>query len=227
MNTVAYADFSCPACYLASLRVDRLLDAGHPVPDWRGVEHKPRLPATGIRLEPSARAARDRELAQVRALLRPGEELPATVPGILPNTGAAVAAYAEAYGAGVADLVRPLLFHSYWVAGMDIGDPEVLRRLLPAAFRQGRRTCDPIRDFGYAVTSQRGPITTDAHRRIRTWHQDWLALGTGVALALVADSTTMVGGVALAHLTEPARSYRPVAPEPRPRSGSPVLVGQP
>lgn len=227
MTAVVYADFSCPACYLASLRVDRLLDAGHPVPDWRGVEHKPHLPVTGIRLEPSARADRGRELAEVRALLGPGEELPAAAPGILPNTRAAVAAYAEAYGAGVAQLVRPLLFHSYWVDGMDIGDPEVLRRLLPDAFRQGRRTSDPIRDFGYAVTSQRGPITTDAHRRIRTWHQDWLALGTGVALALVTDSTTLVGGLALAHLTESARSYRPVAPEPRPRSGSPVLVPQP
>lgn len=226
MNAIVYADFSCPACYLASLRVDRLLAGGHPAPDWRGVEHTTRLPVTGIRLEASARTARERELTEIRALLRPGEELPATAPGILPNTRAAVATYAEAHGAGVADLVRSLLFHSYWVDGMDIGDPEVLRRLLPDAFRQGRRTSDPIRDFGYAVTSQRGPITTDAHRRIRTWRQDWLALGTGVTLTLVTDATTMVGDRALERLVEPPAGHRPVAPERRPCAGTPQLVGQ-
>jgi 2-hydroxychromene-2-carboxylate isomerase len=225
MSDVVYADFSCPTCYLASLRVDQLLAAGRPAPDWRAIEHKPQLPVTGIRLEASARATRDRELAELRALLRPGEQLPATSPSLLPHTGAAVAAYAEAYNAGVADLVRPLLFGAYWVEGMDIGDPEVLRRLLPAAFAQGRRTSDAIRDFGYAVTSQRGPITTDAYRRIRDWQQDWLALGAGIGLTLVADSITLGGSVALERLAEP-RNHVPAPTQPRPHAGRPVLVGQ-
>lgn len=229
MNTVVYADFSCPACYLASLRVDRLLDAGRPVPDWRAVEHRPRLPVTGIRLEPSARATRTQELAGVRTLLQPGEQLPTAAPDILPNTGAAVAAYAEAYGAGVADLVRPLLFHSYWVEERDIGDPEVLRRLLPAAFARGRRTSDPIRDFGYAVTSQHGPVTTGAYRRIRDWQQQWLESGTAVTLTLVTDSTTVSGTVVLEHLTAPPRprGHTPARTQRLPHRNNAVLAGRP
>lgn len=226
MNQVVYADFACPACFLASLRVDQLLADGRPVPDWRAVEHRPRLPLTGLRLEASAHATRGRELEEVRALARLGEKLPETAPGQLPHTGSAVAAYAEAYGAGMADLVRPLLFRAYWVAGKDIGDPEVLRRLLPEAFGKGRRTSDPIRDFGYAVTSQHGPITTQAYRRIRQWQQDWLALGAGIGLTLVTGSTTVSGHSALAHLTEPAQHDLALPASPRSSEGVPVLVGQ-
>lgn len=200
-----YADFTGPACYLASLRLDRLLAAGLPAPDWRAVEHRPRLPVTGLRLGESARETRDRELDDVRSLGLPGETLPEHAPALLPHTGSAVAAYAEAYGAGVADLVRPLLFQAYWVDGLDIGNPEVLRRLLPAAFRQGRRTSDPIsdpiRDFGYAVTSAHTPITHAAYSRVHRWQQDWLALGGAVALTLVTDSATVTGERALSRLT--------------------------
>ena len=199
-----YADFTCPACYLASLHQDRLVAAGLPAPDWRAVEHRPRLPFTGVRLDAAARATRDRELDDIRALAWPGEALPAHAPRLLPHTGAAVAAYAEAYGAGVADLVRPLLFSAFWIDGQDIGDPEVLRRLLPGAFRRGRRTSDPIRDFGYAVSSQRAPITHLAYSLVHRWQQDWLALGGAVALTHVDGATTLTGRRALARLTPPA-----------------------
>jgi hypothetical protein len=133
--------------------------------------------------------------------LAAAEHLPSKAPTLLPHTSAAVAAYAEAYGAGIADLVRPLLFQAYWMDGLDIGDPEVLRRLLPGAFRQGHRTSDAIRDFGYAVTSQHGPVTIAAAARIRQWQQSWLALGSRVDLTLVTDSTTLSGDEALSGLS--------------------------
>lgn len=216
MNAAVYADFSSPAGYLASLRVDRLLTAGLPVPDWRAVEHRPRLPFTGLRLDPAARAVRDRELDEVRALLRPGEELPERAPALLPHTASTVAAYAEAYEAGVADLVRPLLFRAYWVDGLDIGDPEVLRRLLPGAFRSLRQIAspvgDPVRDFGYVVTSQHAPLTHQAGTRLCRWQQDWLALGGPVALTLVTDGGTTTGAAALGRLAHHA---------------GPVLAGRP
>lgn len=201
-TAVIYADFTCPTCYVASRRIDRLLAARLPVPDWRAVEHRPRTPFPGLRLGAVARATRDRELDGARRLLSGDEELPDGAPGLLPHTASAVAAYAEAYEAGVADLVRPLLFRAYWVQGMDIGDPEVLRRLLPGAFRQGRRTSDAIRDFGFAVNSQHAPITVAAGRRIRQWELDWLALGAPVALTLVADGTVHSGEQALDQLTQ-------------------------
>ncbi|HET7326597.1 MAG TPA: hypothetical protein VFJ14_04845 [Nocardioidaceae bacterium] len=227
MSAIVYADFTCPACYLASLRVDGLIAAGGPVPDWRAVEHRPRLPRAGIHLQTSARNTRAAEVGTVRALLQGGETFPATVPRFLPHPAAAAAAYAEAYGAGVADLVRPLLFHAYWVDGKDIGDPEVLRRLLPPAFAQGRRTSDPIRDFGYAVTSQHGPITTQAYRRMRRWQEEWLELGGSVALTLATRLDTLVGPNALRQLAiSPSRRPRP-ATAPRPRSAGPTLVSKP
>ena len=212
MPDVIYADFTCPACYLAGLRADRRLAEGLPAPDWRAVEHRPRLPFPGVRLGAGARAVRDRELAEVRLLLEEGEELPESVPGLLPNTAAAVAAYAEAYEAGVADLVRPLIFRAYWVEGLDIGDPEVLRRLLPDAFRQGRRTSDCIRDFGYAVTSQHTTITYAAGRRVRAWEQEWLTRGAGTGLTLVTDAGTLTGERALRYLAEPAPATASAAP---------------
>lgn len=229
VRDVIYADFTCPACYLASLRVDRLLAAKLPAPDWRAVEHRPRLPFSGLRLDAAARDLRDRELAATRRLLRPGEELPTSAPGALPHTASAVAAYAEAYEAGVADLVRPLLFRAYWIDGMDIGDPEVLRRLLPGAFRQGRHTSDAIHQFGYAVTSQHAPLTYAAGRRMREWERDWLALGSRVELTLVADGAALTGEQALGHLPDPATepAAGPVQPAVLPRqsaapAGSPV-----
>lgn len=204
VTEAVYADFTCPACYLASLHHDRLLAAGLHAPDWRAVEHRPRLPWTGVRLDAVAQATRDRELDEIRALAWPGEALPPHAPRLLPHTGAAVAAYAEAYGAGVADLVRSLLFSAYWIDGQDIGDPEVLRRLLPGAFRRGRRTSDPIRDFGYAVSSQRAPVTHVAYSLVHRWQHDWLALGGAVALTYVEGGTTLTGEHALARLMPPA-----------------------
>ncbi|MBB3042530.1 DsbA family oxidoreductase [Nocardioides soli] len=213
MSAIAYADFSCPMCYLASLRVDRLRATGRATPDWRAIEHRPRLPLTGLRLGPAAHRLRDRELAAVARLAESGEELPSGSPALLPHTGAAVVAYAEAVGAGVADQVRSLLFRAYWLEGDDIGDPEVLRHLLPPAFATGRATGDPVRDFGYAVTSQRGPVTTAAYRRIRDWQCDWLALGAPLALTLTTDDLTTddltTGAAALAALrTSPMEELR-------------------
>jgi hypothetical protein len=227
VNDVVYADFTCPACYLASLRVDRLLAAGRPVPDWRAVEHRPRLPVTGIRLDTSARATRDQELDRIRRQLRPDERLPEDAPSRLPHSGSAVAAYAEAYEAGVADLVRQLLFRAYWVDDQDIGDPEVLRRLLPDAFRQGTRTSDGTRGFGYAVTSQHGPVTIAAANRIQRWQRDWLALGSPVGLTLVTNSLTLAGENALEHLPTAAAPLALPATTSSSRRTVPFLARQP
>jgi 2-hydroxychromene-2-carboxylate isomerase len=173
---VLYSDFSCPMCYLASQRVDALTSAGVVV-EWRAVEHRPELLVTGLRHDVDTGSAAERALGDARAVLRPGELLPATVPAMVPKTEAAVSAYAEACGAEVSDEIRRLLFTAYWVGGMDIGNPEVLRTLLASAFMRGNATSDPIREFGYAVAMTRGPITTQAWRLIRDWRQDWQAIG--------------------------------------------------
>jgi predicted DsbA family dithiol-disulfide isomerase len=172
---VVYGDFSCPMCYLASQGVDALTNAGIAV-QWRAVEHRPDLPVGGLRHDVDTTSAVERSLGDARALLRPGEQLPATVPALVPRTMAAVSAYAEACGAEVKDEIRRLLFSAYW-EGADIGNPTVLHTLLAGAFMRGKATSDPIRESGYAVAVTGGPITSQAWRLIRGWQQDWQALG--------------------------------------------------
>ena len=117
---------------------------------------------TGVRFDAAGRQHLQDESTTIRALLQPGEVLPADAPGFLPNTGPAVAGYAEAYGAGVAGPVRRLLFDACWTGGADIGNPEVLRRLLAGPIRAGHSTSLPLRDSGYAVSLAGGPITTES-----------------------------------------------------------------
>lgn len=122
MDLIVYADFSSPLCYVASSRSDALRAAGIDV-DWRAVERAPSLPVTGRRLDNTSRAELDAELAETVDMLLPDERLDWTMPDLIPKTEAAVAGYAEAYGAGVADDVRRLLFRAYWRRNVDIGDP--------------------------------------------------------------------------------------------------------
>lgn len=173
---VVYGDFSCPMCYLASQRVDVLAGAGVAA-EWRAVEHRPELPVTGLRYDRASSSAVQRGLGDAATLLRPGEQLPAAVPAMAAKTEAAVSAYAEACGAAVSNEIRRLLFTAYWEDGVDIGNPLVLQTLLASTFMRGAATSDPIRRFGYAVSVSRGPITSQAWRRIRSWRQEWQALG--------------------------------------------------
>lgn len=175
-RAVLYGDFTCPASYLASLRLDRRLAAGLPAPDWRAVEHRPSLPLNGVRLSGGARTTRTAEVGRVRALLREGEAFPVSVPALLPHSAAAALVYAEAYRIGVADIVRPTLFHAYWVDGRDIGEVGVLRDLLGEAV--GRRSTW-IQDRSVELAS--------------TWQEEWLGLGGSVALTWATRTRTLVG----------------------------------
>lgn len=201
MGVVVYGDFTDPYSYLASRRVDALRAAGRAV-DWRAVESQRQVPVTGTRDQARiADIARRRQ--QVATLLADGEELPGPRPGFVANTKAAVSAYAEAYGAGVANDVRRLLFALYWEHGLDIGNPNALRTPLAAPILRGNSLSDPLRRFGYAVSVTRGPITTSAWRRIRAWRAEWDTLGAR-ELPIVVDGSgpALSGTAALRHLAE-------------------------
>lgn len=184
-DLVVYADFVSPECYLASRRVDALIAAGVAV-DWRAVEQNPALPVTGRSLGPDDQLETGKRMAALATLLLPGEPLPWQLPGLVPRTEAAVSGYAEAYGAEVADDVRRLLYAAYWIDGADIGSPDVVRRRITGPILRGRSPSSPLRDSGYAVVVNGGPITISAWRRIRAWRAEWVSLGTSAALTLVA-----------------------------------------
>lgn len=233
MTTVVYGDFNCPYSYLASLRVDVLREAGVDV-EWRAVEHAPTIPVMGRRLDDAGRADLDAELSEVRGLLGPGEPFPLNAVAMIPHTEAAISGYAEAVGAGVGDPVRRLLFEAYWVRGLDIGSPEVLRSLLAREIARGNSSSFTLHESGFAVAMSRGPITAGAHRRIHDWREAWSRTGTrtipsivttptpdnvtsrppGNATASTRDSLAVIDGVAAltwlaAYPAQPARSDRP------------------
>jgi 2-hydroxychromene-2-carboxylate isomerase len=185
MTSVVYGDFNCPFSYLASLRIDALVRDGLDI-EFRAVEHAVDVPVVGRRLDDDGRAALAAEMREVRDLLAPGEEFCETIPQTVPNTHAAISGYAEAFGVGVAHDVRRLLFDAYWSKGLDIGSPEVLRSLLAAAIKNGASPSFTLREAGYAVSTNRGPITVGAYRRISAWRDGWRGLGTET-IPVVAD----------------------------------------
>jgi len=176
---IIYADFTSAYCYLASLRLDRLMAAGHDPVDWRAVEHRPGLPRPGLHLKGTARLIRGRELAATRCLLTHGEEFEARNPRCLPNTRSVNAAYALARAHGFGDQARRAIFDGYWVQGLHIGDPDVVRRLVPTMLYQPSQ-------------SLRTP-TED-------WQREWLTLATGIDLTIVSAHHIECGQAALEQL---------------------------
>jgi hypothetical protein len=202
MSLVVFADFTCPECYLASRRADVLAAAGVVV-EWRAVEHRRELPVGGSPVGGSpvggspvgsgVLAELERRVATLDGLLLPGEKLPWSAPSVLARTEAAVTALAEAQCAGVGDEVRRLLFELYWQRRVDIGSPAQLRAPLYAPIRGGRSRSDALRYSGYAVTVDRGPITTGAFELIRRWRAQWAELDSPELPAVLVDGATLHG----------------------------------
>lgn len=199
MSVILYGDFSGPDCYLASRRADALAAAGVSI-DWRALEYTPNLPVTGRRLSAEDKDALATRFRDLDRLLLPGERLPWTMPDLAPKTEAALSGYAEAYGSKVEADVRRLLFDLYWRAGADIGSPTVLRTPLAGPMLRADVDADPPRQTGFAVSVDRGPITTAAYRRIRAWRAQWQALGSPALPVVLVDGATLSGTEALRRL---------------------------
>src|SRR2546430_10541168 len=104
MVIIIYADFSCPYSYLASLRADQLLWSGAAEIDWRAITHR-RGPSDGGSRPDDGNDDRERGLAPVAALARPGEQGPHPLAGPV-NEPATVAAYPETVVGGLPDPPR-------------------------------------------------------------------------------------------------------------------------
>jgi hypothetical protein len=236
MPLIVYGDFNCPYSYLASLRVDAVMRAGQAEVEWRTVEHDPRLALTGT---PSSLDSQSwqRELAEVADLALPGEQPPATVPRLISNTGAAVAAYAEAVTDGVHDELRRRLFREIWVRQRHLSSPYEVRRLvrdlmyppepepqakwlaapdLPASALHIPRLDLLPRLSGCTISPDGGPLTTAGYRRIRQWRRDWLAGSDGAVPAIALSDGMLSGAAALTHLADLVTKAPPGAGEPLP-----------
>lgn len=81
--------------------------------------------------------------------------------------------------------------------GLEVGNPEVLRAALGGTIPNGNASSQPLHEWGYAVTSARGPVTTVAFHLIRDWRQQWSEPSAPREPVLVdgAGSTTTSGQV--------------------------------
>jgi hypothetical protein len=109
----------------------------------------------------------------------------------------------------VGDDVRRLLFDAYWGHGTDIGSVDVLRAALAEPIRRGRSSAFPLREAGFAVSTNRGPITTAAFHRLAMWQRDWAALATWTTPTVVVHGVVYAGVDGLTWLA--AHQPHPVA----------------
>jgi 2-hydroxychromene-2-carboxylate isomerase len=214
MRLIVYGDFNCPYSYLASQRADTLARLGAAEVEWRAVEHDPRLPLNGL---PSNgdQEKWERELSEVTALARPDEHPPTAPPALISNTGAAVAAYAEAVTDGVADLLRRRLFAEIWERQRHLSSPYEVRKLVaelmydPTPLAVTLTTPDmPSRTHrspflrrlprlsGCTIAIDGGPLTCVGYQRIKEWRQAWQSGAGDVVPALALDNGDMIPGVA-------------------------------
>jgi hypothetical protein len=211
---VVYGDFSCPWSYLAFRRTRVLADHGIDV-DWRAVEHDPRRPGRARRL-PARVTDLQQELDRVLAMLLPGEQLPYDLAGFVPTTAAAVTAYAEGRVSGVGPRLASVIFESFWMHGIDIGDPAVLRTVLVDQLRGSASPAEAVREWGYPCDVTGGPISTAAWRLAVGWSAEWHAAERGVVpMVARSDGATIHGVEAVRWLGEVVASLTD-APTPAP-----------
>jgi 2-hydroxychromene-2-carboxylate isomerase len=191
MKVIVYGDFNCPYSYLASQRSARLARDGMTEIDWRAVEHDPKLAMTGT---PADHAVWDKELAEVAALARPGEDAPAAPPPVISNTRAAVAAYAEAVSDGIAGELRRRLFGAIWGQKRHLSSAYEVRRLVTRLM--WRPGC--ITDRLASPDLHRAPVRRHHRAGRRAAHHGRLAADPAVA-----------GGLAGAAQPGDSRGHRP------------------
>jgi hypothetical protein len=237
MHLIVYGDFNCPYSYLASQRVDAVVRAGRADVEWRAVEHDRRLALTGTRSS-SDPERWERELAEVAALAGPDEQAPGAAPALVSNTGAAVAACAEAVTDGVQDELRRSLFTEIWMRRRHLSGPYEVRQLVSALMYPAGPPGQPLaapdlptrihhhaapgtlpRLSGCTISPAGGPLTAGGHRRIGQWRREWLAGSGGVVPALSLPDCMLTGPAALAWLadlaaTGPAGAAVPAAAGP-------------
>lgn len=137
-------DFADPLSYLASQRITRLSSLSILDVHWCAVTVQPRLPRASAPLTEAG------ALTAATAAL-PGELLPAAGT-LVPSSGAASAAYAEALTESladptadrprIADRIRAALFDALWVQHRRIDDPEVIRHVVFDVFDAGYERAD-------------------------------------------------------------------------------------
>lgn len=216
MTVTIIGDFADPLSFLASQRVEQLRSLGLLDVHWLAVEAEHSRPVGGTLLKPAL-------LERVRRLAAPGEVVPVADLRV-PSSRAATAAYAESFTDGAPDAIRRALFDALWVHGRNIGDPDVIRRIVFGVLNPVPPTGDidwriranlplvplgdpdPIattRRLGFIVSMGRGPLTVVGQERIDAWRRSWQQHGTPALPLLITDlGEALIGDGALSWLAD-------------------------
>lgn len=206
-EVIVIGDFADPLSFLASQRAEQLRSLGLLGFRWCAVEADRLAPIGGRPLAEEMRA-------RVGGLTLPAETLP-VAPHDVPNSGAATAAYAESLTDGCADQLRRRLFDGIWVRGLQLDDPNQVRRLVAAAMSTGPLPSieeriaanrpivplgdsDPIRisrRLGMTVTGAGGPLTNGGQNRIDEWRRLWQRYGAPALPLLITNLAEVRTGV--------------------------------
>lgn len=134
------------------------------------------------------------QLDQAMTELRPGERLPYSWAGFVPQARAAVLAYAAAYRAGLDAEIRPALFETLCVHGFDLDDVEVVHGLIRDV-RCGRGAADvePV-SHELPVSDLIGQPERAVFQLRQRWRDELSVLGGDVLPVLVVDGKARLHG---------------------------------
>jgi hypothetical protein len=162
--------------------------------DWRAVEHQPKSVAAFA--ETSERLRRVRaDMEKVLEVLLPGEQLPYALAGFVPDTGAAVAEYAQAYGVGAAARVRQLLFDALWLHSLDLDDAQVVHTIVVDAIWGDACSSEPSAERTYDVGAAFADGTDEARRHTGKWAEEWHDIGRETVPVVVVDDADRFIGI--------------------------------
>lgn len=173
-----YGDFNCPWSYLASRRAELLAGAGFEV-DWRAVEHEPDGDPRDDEVRRERVATVQQAMERINGMLLPGELLPYSLAGFVPNTGAALAAYADACSANRPAAARHTLFEAFWCHSVDLDNTELVRTVVT-----------DLVDDGSA-----GSADESAGRLVDEWRSEWRELDDEVIPVVIVDDAEPRFGV--------------------------------
>jgi hypothetical protein len=103
-------------------------------------------------------------MERINGMLLPGEMLPYALAGFVPDTAAAVEAYAVAVASGAADPARRTLFEAFWCHSVDLDDDHLVHTVLADTV--------PDRGSDEAGSGDR----TAATQLVERWRAEWKGL---------------------------------------------------
>lgn len=180
---VTYGSFNSPWSYLASRRASLLATVGVDV-DWRSVE-RPVCRRGHLAGSTEEFDCVRYEMKQVVATLLPRETLPYSLAGFIPDTKAATAAYAAAYRAGSATLVRPLLFEALWLHAFDLADAQTVHTLTEDAL---------LGDVSPEKPPPNPAETRPQQQLDAQWTAEWVTLGKPPLPVLIEPGNAVLSG---------------------------------